>query len=260
MYPYLHIFNLIIPSYGFLIALGVIIANIFSFLIAKYTQQDFNDFILLEAYCFLGAFLGSKLLYLIVSFKTIEWDKIFNFNYFNNLMLTGFVFYGGLILGLIFVLIGGKIHKINSIEYIKNFIFVIPFIHCFGRIGCFMAGCCYGIPYKGFGAVTFPDSSFALSKISLFPVQLLEAFCLILISLTILYLQMKMKFKYTVEFYFISYAILRFVLEKFRYDDARGFFLCFSTSQWISISLIIVGIFCILYRKLFHNDTSKLVM
>lgn len=255
MHPYLYLFNLIIPSYGLLIALGVIFANIFALLIIKYTQQDFNDFILLEAYGFLGAFLGAKLLYLFVSYKNIEWDKIFNFDYFNNLMLTGFVFYGGLILGLIFVLLAGKIHNINSIQFIRNFIFIIPFIHSFGRIGCFMAGCCYGIPYDGFGAVTFPENSFALSGISLFPIQLVEAFCLIFISLTILFFQIKMKFNYTIESYFISYAILRYILEKFRYDDARGFFLCLSTSQWISLSLIIIAIFSILYHKLIQKYT-----
>lgn len=72
------------------------------------------------------------------------------------------------------VLLAGKIHKFNVKIYIRNFIFLIPFIHAFGRIGCFFAGCCFGIPYNGIGAVVFPENSYALPDVSLFPVQLVE--------------------------------------------------------------------------------------
>ncbi|MGN0389750.1 MAG: prolipoprotein diacylglyceryl transferase [Wujia sp.] len=249
MHTYLHFFNLTIPTYGFLIALGVVIANIVAVFVLKHTKQDFNDFAILEAYCMLGGFIGAKVLYLIVSRKSIDWSRITDISYFNNLMLTGFVFYGGLILGLIFALAAGKIHKINASEYIRNFIFLIPFIHCFGRLGCFMAGCCYGIPYNGIGAVTFPEGSYALTGISLFPVQLVEAFFLILISVLILYLQIRKKWFYTIETYLILYAILRFILENFRYDDARGYIMGLSTSQWISILLLIVVVVSIIFNK-----------
>ena len=45
--------------------------------------------------------------------------------------------------------LSGKLHKIDSGVYVRNFIFLIPFIHAFGRVGCFLAGCCYGRPYEG---------------------------------------------------------------------------------------------------------------
>ena len=141
------------------------------FFVLKHEKLDFNDWMILEAYCILGGFLGAKLLYLLVSYKSIDWSRITDFQYFNALMLSGFVFYGGLIFGLIFVFLAGKIHKIPAGIYVRKFIFLIPFMHSFGRVGCFMAGCCYGIPYDGIGAVVFPEGSYAIPGIKLFPVQ-----------------------------------------------------------------------------------------
>ena len=250
MHVYLHFGTLTIPTYGFLIALGVVVANVVAMFVLKQVKQDVNDFIILEAYGFLGAFIGSKLLYLIISYKSINWAKITDIHYANNLMLTGFVFYGGLIMGLLFVFGAGRIHKINAQLYIRNFIFLIPFIHCFGRIGCFMAGCCYGIPYNGIGAVVFPEGSYAIPGIPLFPVQLVEAVCLMIIAIIILYLRMKKNCFYTIETYLILYAMVRFGLEKLRYDSIRGYYAGLSTSQWISILLVIVAIALIgVHRK-----------
>lgn len=251
---YIHFGSFSIPSYGLLIALGVIIANLAALFVLKKTQLDFNDFIILEAYCFLGAFIGSKLLYLIVSFQDIDWKKMTDPSYFNAFMQSGFVFYGGLILGLAFIFIAGKIHHINPAPYIRNFVFLIPLIHCFGRVGCFMAGCCYGIPYDGIGAVVFPENSFALPGVKLFPIQLVEAGLLIIISAVLFLLQLKKNFYYTIEFYLISYGITRFILEYFRYDEIRGSLGILTTSQWLSIFLIAAAAVSIFY---FHRSPRR---
>ena len=229
MHVYLHLFGLTIPSYGLLIASGVVIGNIIAFFVLKHEKLDFNDWMILEAYCILGGFLGAKLLYL------------------NALMLSGFVFYGGLIFGLIFVFLAGKIHKIPAGIYVRKFIFLIPFMHSFGRVGCFMAGCCYGIPYDGIGAVVFPEGSYAIPGIKLFPVQLVESACLMIIAFAILYLQIKKQWYYTVETYLILYAILRFCLENLRYDAERGYYAGLSTSQWISIGFLVAAMVSVVW-------------
>ena len=90
MHVYLHLFGLTIPSYGLLIASGVVIGNIIAFFVLKHEKLDFNDWMILEAYCILGDFLGAKLLYLLVSYKSIDWSRITDFQYFNALMLSGF--------------------------------------------------------------------------------------------------------------------------------------------------------------------------
>lgn len=240
--------NLEIPSYGLMIVIGVISANLLAIPILKKYKLDSNDFIILEAYTFLGAFIGAKSLYLWVSRSIIEWSRFFELDYFNQLMQGGFVFYGGLIGGIGFALLAGKIHHINTKAYIEKVIFLIPWIHCFGRIGCYLAGCCYGKPYDGIFAVTYPSGSLAPSGVKLFPVQLFEAFWVLIIAIVIIILQIKKEFSYTIEFYFIAYGILRFALEYFRYDDIRGGMLGFSTSQWISMFLVGCAIIIIILK------------
>lgn len=238
---YFDIFGFTLPSYGLMIVLGVVLSNLIALLVVKKNKHDSNDFIILEAYTFLGAFLGAKLLYILVAAKEIDWSRMLEVDYFNQIMQGGFVFYGGLIGGLLCVFLAGKVHKIPAMQYVRSYIFLIPFIHCFGRIGCFLAGCCYGKPYDGVGAVCYPAGSLASSGISLFPVQLVEAVCLFVIAICILIVQLKANWKYTIETYLVAYSVLRFVLEFFRYDEARGAFLGLSTSQWISIGMIVAA-------------------
>ena len=73
----------------------------------------------------------------------------------SNLLGSGFVFYGGLFGGILGYYLGVKIAKCNFSDFVSFFVFIVPLVHGFGRIGCFCAGCCYGIPYEGFFSV-FP--------------------------------------------------------------------------------------------------------
>ena len=240
MHLYIQIGELQLPSYSLMIVLGLLTGNFLVWILGKRYKMMFEDFLILEAYTCLGALGGSKGLYLFVMRDHLHWDRFFEPEYFSSLMLGGFVFYGGLIGGVLCFFLAGKIHRIDTGAFIRRFMFVVPLIHGFGRIGCFMAGCCYGRPYNGPGAVIFPENSMAPAGISLFPVQLAEAVCLFALA-GILYLaSLKIKSPLAVmALYFALYAVLRFVLEYFRYDDAeRGGFWLFSTSQWISIGIV----------------------
>lgn len=257
MCMYVQIGELTIPTYGLMILLGVLTANAIAFFILKKYALDGNDFIILEAYTIFGGFLGAKILYLLVSFRDIQWNHIFEMEYFNQIMQGGFVFYGGLIGGIAFVFLAGKIHHIDSIKYVRSLIFLIPWIHCFGRIGCHLAGCCYGRPYNGMLSVTYPQNALAPSGISLFPVQLIEAGMLCLIAIVIFLLQIFVKLQCTIELYILLYSCLRFVLEYFRYDAARGKLFFFFTSQWISIILFVAVLGYISSRAWRKRDIER---
>ena len=241
MHVYTNVFGFVMPTYGLMIAMGVVFANLAGLFVLKYEHLDFNDFMVLEAYAMLGAYIGAKILYLAVTYRQIDWNRILDYKYLNNLMLGGFVFYGGMIGGFLFIHLGGRIHRIQTKEYIKDFIFLIPFIHCFGRIGCFMAGCCYGVPYHQIGAVVFPEGSYAPPGIELFPIQLVESGCLMMIAIFLLFQRIVRRSDYTTEMYFLLYGIIRFILEYFRYDAVRGRILFFSTSQWISVCMVVIS-------------------
>ena len=249
MHVYIDFLGRQLPAYGLLITTGGLLANLLAFLFRKKLKIDIDNLILLEAYMLIGALVGSKALYLITAAPYIEWNRIFEPSYLMMLMQGGFVFYGGLFGGLAMIFLAGKIHKVDAVYYIKKVIFLCPFAHAFGRLGCFMAGCCYGIPYHGPGAVVFPENSFAVPGVELFPVQLLESATLLVISLILGIATLHFASDYTIELYLILYGIDRFLLEFLRYDSGCGIYGPFSTSQWISLVAVVVAIIVMVIRK-----------
>lgn len=126
-------------------------------------------------------------------------------------------------------------------------------IYVYICVGCHLTGCCYGIEYEGIFHIVYHNNLFAPNDIGLFPVQLAEAiFNLILAVVLLIYLLKKGPVINTIYIYIIGYSIARFILEFLRGDESeRGFLFFLSTSQIISIILIIVTL---LYMK--HNKTS----
>lgn len=235
--------NLLIPYYGLFIVMGIGAAALLGWIQVRVFGMDYDDFITIAGFVGIGAILGAKLLYLAVSWHQIDVSRLTDLAYLNAIMSGGFVFYGGLFGGLIGLAACRKIFKIDVISYVNIAVPCVPLAHAFGRFGCNYVGCCYGIPYHGFGAVTYRQSLFAPNHISLFPVQKLEAVLDVVIAIVLLiYINTnKEKKKHSLLVYLICYAVIRFILEFFRYDNAeRGVFLQFSTSQWCSI-LILLG-------------------
>ena len=249
MQVHLNIFGLELTGYGTAIMTGIVLASVIGGIHIKRRGLDINDFIILETIGVFFGFLGAKLLYLIVSFNDIEWSRLSEPAYLYYIVNAGFVFYGGIILAAVAVLIAGKLNKIDTWRYFREVVFLVPFAHGFGRIGCFLAGCCFGVPYSGPLSVTFPEGSSAPAGISLFPVQLLEAALLFLISGGIYLFQRKRGTKYTVEAYFMAYGVVRFALEFLRWDEYRGRFLFLYTSQWISLLLIAAALVSVIIRR-----------
>lgn len=232
----LEIGAVIIPWYGLFIVLGIAAGMILGFFLIRINHMKFDDFIQIVCFVGLGAMIGAKLLYLAVSWKSIDFSRITDLEYLNALMGGGFVFYGGLI-GLYLC---GKILYIPVMDYARVAVPVIPLAHAFGRIGCAFVGCCYGVPYDGPGAVVYTESIAAPTGVPLFPVQAVEAAGnLVIVAVLCLYgkiCRRNGKRAESLQLYLAMYAVFRFVLEFVRYDDSeRGLLMGLSTSQWISI-------------------------
>ncbi len=166
MHVHLNVFGLELPGYGTAIMIGIVLASLIGGIHIKRRGLDINDFIILETIGVFFGFLGAKLLYLIVSFKDIDWSRLSEPAYLSYVLSAGFVFYGGIILAAVAVFIAGKLNKIDTGRYFREVVFLVPFAHGFGRIGCYFAGCCFGVPYSGPLAVTFPEGSSAPAGIS----------------------------------------------------------------------------------------------
>lgn len=114
----------------------------------------------------------------------------------------------------------------------------------FGRFGCFVVGCCHGRP-SSFGVCYTHDHvrggfSDYYSGVRLFPVQLVEALGLLsIISALITILLSDVPGGTIVTIFIALYGLLRFILEFFRGDPARPYFLSFSEAQWTVFLLVV---------------------
>lgn len=246
-----------IPLYGIFFYLGIAVAAVAGIFICKKRKMPLIELVYSGIYTFIGALLGAKLLFIAVSLK-----QIIEYNIpLINVVKGGFVFYGGMIGGLLGLWIYTKQFKLKMTDYMDIFATVLPLGHAFGRVGCFFAGCCYGMPYEH-GYVYHTSAGATPLGIPLFPIQLVEAGVLVILFVFQVILTVKYTEKKNVNtyFYLVSYPSVRFVLEFFRGDDERGKFLYLSTSQWISILIILatMSVIVIGNRKRRKTDRIKI--
>lgn len=254
MKPYFTLFGREIPVYGVCFFLGIFIAAGVALLISPKKKVERYEVAYSGVYTMIGAMLGSKLLFIAVTLKTIIEEKI----PLEAIIKGGFVFYGGLIGGIIGLFIYCKIYKVPMAPICEIMATVLPLGHAFGRVGCFFAGCCYGIPHNGSFSYTYKYTYGTTPLgVPLLPVQLIEAISLLAIFVFMLtvYLKTKEKTGYAVALYMGMYPVLRFILEFFRGDSERGGFLFLSTSQWVSVLLLCISTVYFIIK--FKNTKKK---
>ena len=224
--------EIVLPSYSVCIILGILIANIAAFVVAKRRKICFETLFLLEVFGGIGAVIGAKLWFQI---ETNGWTDLS----IETVMSGGWSSYGGLVIGILTIILVCKWNHFDREIYEKNFVFLVPLVHMFWKIGCYMAGCCYGIAYDGIFAVTFPETGVAPHDVSLFPVQLLEA--ILLAGLVILFYikGKKDSFRSPITEYIVCYGIIRFVVEFFRYREDRWIL---SVPQGIAVLAVLLGV------------------
>ncbi len=235
-----YILGTFIPYYGFCIVIGLVCAFFISYCLCKKYELDTDNLFIICSYFIVFGFLGAKILYIIVSFKSLNYKSIFrSVKAFNFFLSSGFVFYGGLIGGILSLPLINKVHKIEVNKYIPCIVPGFCVAHSFGRIGCSLAGCCHGKVTQGHLYFLYKHSIIAPNNVKLFPVQGIEASCIFLVGIICFIIVWK-KIKLNVAYiYVILYSVLRFILEFFRGDIERGIYLGFSTSQIVSMLLIV---------------------
>lgn len=249
MFPYLDE-NGKIPMYGVCLIIGMVISFLVMFLLTKKEKKNVDQFFYGSLFAAIGGILGAKILCILTSIDVIIEYKLDIVTIIKN----GFVFYGGLIGGFLGYLIYCKAFKQDLFEMTDIAAVSLPIGHAIGRIGCFCSGCCYGMPTDSFLGVIYshPADPNCPVGIKLVPTQLIESFYNLIIFVILLIITLKFETKKSTRtiLYVYMYATCRFINEFFRYDKIRGSLWIFSTSQWISIFLVIVAtIYLIIKRK-----------
>jgi len=219
-------------TFGVMMAVGVM----FSIKVAArecgragFTKDQFYNF---AVYLLLGAIAGARLLYVIV-----EWKEFLQNPFGMIFAREGFVFFGG------FVAAAGvgfwyarrlKLKPWTTADFIAPY---IPLGHAFGRIGCFLNGCCHGLRTESAWGLPIQGMDGRY-----FPIQLVESLTLFGLFALLCWLRKKLKREGAVFLlYVFLYSLARVILEAFRGDPRGSFFGVLSTSQEISILLVAVS-------------------
>ena len=264
MYPIINIFGREIGTYSICTIIGLLISGFVAYKLGKTKGFTVEDIVFVMLSIVAGILIGGHLLYGITNYKYVvalfENISQLSFKQIINVLSVvfgGSVFYGGFLGAMVALRIysakGGKERRRSIFDI---YAVCIPLFHCFGRIGCFLGGCCYGIESKyGFTVHNnqlVPD----INDVSRVPVALIEAYGNLLIFLLLLKLFNKQKLKGRMMYlYMLLYPVLRFGTEFLRGDEIRGMWFGFSTSQWISAALFVIAFFYILFHiKSFFKD------
>ena len=220
-----------IHGYGLMIGIGIIAAYWAADYRSKRYHLDPDHLFWILIWGVGCGLLGAKLLYYITIWKEILADP-------GELLdvTGGFVVYGGIIGGIAAGYVFSRVKKIDFLRYLDLVAPSIALAQGFGRIGCFLAGCCYGMRWDGPFSVTFQNSAYAPNGVALFPSQLVSSGLDFLHFFLLCFLARRNDRPGRIgAFYLLFYSIGRFVIEFFRGDLERGQVGVLSTSQFIAL-------------------------
>ena len=225
-----------IHGYGLMIGLGVMAALLLGDYRAKKIGLNGDHIYGMTFSAVILGFVAARILFIIT-----EWENFLQ-NPMQYLAGAGFVVYGGIIGGALTIYGFCKIKKIDMLSYLDLMIPSVALAQGFGRIGCFLAGCCYGKETDSFLGVVFTNSDFAPNGVKVLPTQLFMAGGDLIIMAILLWYAAKRPMRgRTSALYLILYSIGRFVIEFLRNDD-RGTVGALSTSQFIAIFTLLAGV------------------
>jgi phosphatidylglycerol:prolipoprotein diacylglycerol transferase len=235
---------LYIQSFGLMIALGLML---FTWLVLRHPRREhiisrdqFIDTLLLAVA--VGT-IGCRILYVIT-----EWQTFSSWYDMLKMWEGGGSLLGGIISIITLMPLYMRYHHIPALALLDLAAIYAPLLQSVSRIGCFLAGCCYGTITQLPWAIVYTDlTSIAPLGVALHPAQLYSSFMLFCIFLLMYYKIQYMTTKpgQLLGIYLISAGIERFVMDFFRGD--RTFFtlselsLTFALHQWIALALIATG-------------------
>jgi phosphatidylglycerol:prolipoprotein diacylglycerol transferase len=255
MFPQLfQVGHLTVYSYGVLMGLGTLLAIVWPIHLCVSEGLPRIKLEGLALLIVLSAVIGPKLLTALdyPGFYSGDWSQLWE-----QVMNRGGVYYGGFLLGIVASAIYMWRTGLPGWKVLDCIAPGLALAQGLGRIGCFLAGCCWGTPTQLPLGVTFTsEQAHEITgvplNVKLHPVQLYEAALVLLAIPFVLWLRKRKSFDGEVALAYILYScFVRFFLEFLR-GDPRGYYLdgLLSTSQLISLLIIpIAGFLLVRLRK-----------
>lgn len=252
-----------VHGYGLMIAIGVLVALIV--IDKRSVKRGVNgDYVYtLTLLTIILGFLCAKILFIITYLKDFIAAPM------EFIKGSGFVVFGGIIGGVATIWAYCKINKMRFVDVFDMVVPAVALAQGFGRIGCLLAGCCYGRVTDSPIGIVFTHSDFAPNNVKLMPTQIMMSVGDFIIAGILFWLTGRVEKKIMEEkgleqkpfgcggriglAYLVLYSIGRFGVEFFR-NDYRGSVGFLSTSQFIAI---IMAVICALVYYLGFIKTKK---
>ena len=243
-----------LPTYGLLVAIAFLAALWVTGRLAVRAGLGQESVINLGIYCALAGIVGAKLLMIVLDPAIRDnWREIFSLS---TLQAAG-IFYGGFLAALAMAFLYMWRKGMPGLKTADAFAPGLALGHAIGRLGCFSAGCCWGVETHLPWAVTFtnPRAKELVGVplgVALHPTQLYESLGELIIF-AVLYLRFLRPHRdgSVVSLYLLLYGILRFLVEFVRFHDQPSNPLAgpFSAEQWISLALAAGGLCYLLFAR-----------
>ena len=254
--------------YGIFIGIGFLVSFRLLLSLKKYANLTTDQIYNISMIALFAGVFGARAFYVAQNWSQFSGRGLWAIL---NVHEGGLVFYGGFIAGFIAECVyakwpaicrklGLKEKKPAEGEEPRKCISILALLdilgpamalaHAFGRISCFMQGCCFGKPAPSWFplAVQFPPASPAAHRYPslitggsepVFPVQLFESAGNVLMCAILLFLLRKRKYTGTIGgIYLVLYGVMRFLLEFMRGDHTDSI-LGLTPSQFIAVAIAI---------------------
>ncbi len=239
MHPIIHDFGFfVLRWYGVLIAIGLMAAyHLFkkrALRLGLSEPQASNLLFLL----FFSGVAGAR-----VYFVIWNWNSFFADNLREIVMIQhgGLVFFGGFLAACATLVIWTKYQKKPLAQVADALSPSLALGQAFGRLGCFMNGCCYGKPCDYFWAVR-PEAPPEVAGMPIHPTQIYEFVGLLDIVLTLIVIERIARYPGQVAWsYCILYSMLRFFVEFWRGDVPHDILRHFTLAQVVSALIFVVA-------------------
>ena len=245
-----HVGKFPVYSYGFMIAIGFVFAIICGIKYGKFRGFKSEQVLKMENTVFISGIIGARILYIIFNLEIYGSDPLRIFNLWSG----GLSWYGGVVAGILAMVWFSRKEKIPFLDVADLSVISGILGLTFGRIGCFLNGCCYGKASDLPWAVVFP----AHGSFTRHPTQIYEAILDFIIFLILIYLWNRNRFRGEVFASFLClYSLTRFFVEFFR-ENTMGFtpfLLNLNIAQVVSLMFALCAL--LLYKALYDKSFVK---
>lgn len=253
MYPEIfHIGSFPVRAYGLMLAISFILGVLYIKRVVERDKKPFEPYLTIATLMILGGVIGARLFYIVFHLEEFagHWSAVINPFHEGQFGIAGLNLYGGVLIALAATLWYCRRTKLSVLETFDYFSPTLGLGLAVTRIGCFLNGCCFGVPTSLPWGIKFPDGSipdFVFHGQHLHPTQLYSSLYGLLLFVFLNWMLPRKKFAgQLVAFLFMAEATFRFLIEDIRYYESEMKFELgggtVTYNQVISVALFVAGL------------------